>query len=307
MRCDARREVRGPGLAEDLAARVEQDDERVRLSERVQGGRDRLRSKDHPRSPAVGRVVHRCGACRGPTRAGRGRVRLAIVPSRIRPGMLSDSGPVIIAGNRVRTSIRRVMARPRVPRSARVGRRRLGRPSATACSASRASTRRRLATLAPRRLRLRWVGRLRLRRTQVERIGVDDDLAPTRREDPDEGPDGRQVERRHRPAAHLEDLGLADPVDVLDDPELGAIGVLDGRADDLVPVVLATSEALVGRHGLSPGTMPRSVSAWSREPTSRKRTRQPGPSTTASAVAMVSGRASPSRWRTAPATNRRSG
>ena len=52
------------------------------------------------------------------------------------------------------------------------------------------------------------------RRAQVERLGVDDDLAAPRREDPDERPDRRQVELAARPAVDDEDLGLADAVDV---------------------------------------------------------------------------------------------
>ena len=153
----------------------------------------------------------------------------------------------------------------------------------------------RLRVRAPRRLRAVGVGLARSPRSQVERLGVDDDLAATRREDPDEGADGRQVERAVRPAVDGEDLGLADPVDVLDRPELGAVDAAHGAADDLVPVVRAAGEVLVGPDdrlevGAAQARRRRRASS-----TSRNRIRQPGPSATASAVAIVSGRSSPSR------------
>ena len=53
-----------------------------------------------------------------------------------------------------------------------------------------------------------------LRRRQVERLDVDDDLAAARREDPDEVPDGRARRTRRRPAVDEEHLGAARAVDV---------------------------------------------------------------------------------------------
>ena len=52
------RQIVGASLAEDLAARVQQDDRAVGPADLVQRGRDRFGPQDHARSPAVGVVVH---------------------------------------------------------------------------------------------------------------------------------------------------------------------------------------------------------------------------------------------------------
>ena len=52
-------EVDRPGLAEDLAGRVEQDHQRIGPAQLGQGGRDRLGPEDHPGSPAVRRCRRR--------------------------------------------------------------------------------------------------------------------------------------------------------------------------------------------------------------------------------------------------------
>ncbi len=83
---------------------------------------------------------------------------------------------------------------------------------------------------------------------KLECVGVDDDLATSRRKDPDERPYGRQVELAEGPTADEEHLGAAGPVHVLDAAKLAALGVEHGRADDLVPVVLASWQLLAGRH-----------------------------------------------------------
>ena len=77
---------------------------------------------------------------------------------------------------------------------------------------------------------------------EVERLGVDDDLAAARGEDADEGADRRQVERPIRPARDHVDLVLRDAVDIADRPELGPIDTGDRDADHLVPVDLAAGQ-----------------------------------------------------------------
>ena len=51
------------------------------------------------------------------------------------------------------------------------------------------------------------------------------------------------------PPATVEDLGLADAVDVLDGAELGAVDAAHRAADDLVPVVRAPGEVVVRADG----------------------------------------------------------
>src|SRR5262245_24976801 len=53
-----RGELRRSRLAEDLAARVEEDRRRSGMAEGVEGVGDRLGAHDHARSPAIGRVVN---------------------------------------------------------------------------------------------------------------------------------------------------------------------------------------------------------------------------------------------------------
>ena len=77
---------------------------------------------------------------------------------------------------------------------------------------------------------------------EIERLGIDHDLASTRSEDPDERTDRRQVERPEWLPGHHVDLVLPDTVDVLDDPEVAAVDVADGHPDHLVPVHLAARE-----------------------------------------------------------------
>lgn len=100
--------------------------------------------------------------------------------------------------------------------------------------------------MAPGRLRSIRIGRPRPGGAQVERVGVDDDLAASRREDPDERPDRGQVERAERSAGDDERLVLTDAIDVSDGAELGAIDAAHRDADDLVPVVLAPGQLLLG-------------------------------------------------------------
>ena len=90
-------------------------------------------------------------------------------------------------------------------------------------------------------------GSFRLWHLKLEGVGIDDDLAASRRKDPDERPYGRQVELAEGPTADEEHLGAAGPVHVLDAAELAALGVEHGRADHLVPVVLASWQLLAGR------------------------------------------------------------
>ena len=211
---------RADPLVDALVARADEDEMRSRRRgrRRAPGGRPRRPGRAGSRSSPSRRRASSAAAtgsgrriipapppygassterCRPRPHSRRSWMRIAARPcSWIRPGMLSASGPSNIAGNSVRTSISRVMRRvrrlgglgrderrrPRAPRRARRGRRRLG-------------ARRRAPSPAARRLRPVGVGRPRSRRPQVERLGVDDDLAAARREDPDERADGRQVER----------------------------------------------------------------------------------------------------------------
>src|SRR4029079_5572865 len=95
--------------------------------------------------------------------------------------------------------------------------------------------------------RLRPVaGGARFRRRQVERLDVDDDLAASRREHPDERPDRGHVDLAIGPAVDEEHLGATRAVDVADRPQLGAVDAANGRADDLVPEVLAARQLRLG-------------------------------------------------------------
>ena len=106
--------------------------------------------------------------------------------------------------------------------------------------------------------------------------------------------DRGHVELAVRPAVDEEDLGAARAVDVADRPELGAVDAANGRADDLVPEVLAARQLRLGP-GDASRYAPRSSSAASRVVTSAKCRRQPGPSATADDQSMVSGSSLPSR------------
>ena len=124
--------------------------------------------------------------------------------------------------------------------------RRPGRPAARRCPARPAcgsSGEGRTAAAAPS------VGRRGValpRQVRSSASDVDDDLAAARGEDPDERPDRGHVELAVRPAVDEEDLGAARAVDVADRPQLGAVDAADGRADDLVPEVLAAAELRLG-------------------------------------------------------------
>jgi hypothetical protein len=83
-------------------------------------------------------------------------------------------------------------------------------------------------------------------RRQVERLGVGDDLAAPRREDSDERADDREVEVAARPADDLEHVGPAGPVDVTHGSQLGAVGIANRDADQLVPEVRAARQRVRG-------------------------------------------------------------
>ena len=217
--------------------------------QRVERGGDRLGPQDHPRSPAVRRVVHASGAVRGPRRAGRGCGRgqaLLLDPARDALGERAvdhrreEGQDVDLEGHATVSGAGSSAGAAGSGASAASGR--LGGLS------RRRRLRAVLRASRPPARRLRPVGvrRPRSSRSQVERLGVDDDLATPRREDPDERADGGQVEAAERAAVDREDLRLADPVDVAHRPELGPVRAADGTADDLVPVVGAARQVLVG-------------------------------------------------------------
>ena len=171
-------QVVGPAWRKTLAGRVEQD----RPSNRAAAAR---RAPPRP-APAAGPCPRprrtcsrrRSGGARAPSGAGRGPARSRGPRSWIRPGMLSASGPSTIAGKRVRTSISRSSRRLGASRDRRARpARRSSRSDAPSAPRARRTTRRRSAASA----------------LELERLRVDDDLAPPRREDPDEGrtPAGR--------------------------------------------------------------------------------------------------------------------
>ena len=98
-------------LVEALAARVEQDarGRRAGRSDRLEGGRDRLRPQHHARRRRRRGSRRRCGGGRGPT-ARRSCARSSTRPRAMaRPGMTLASGPGKTPGNSVMTSMRRVM------------------------------------------------------------------------------------------------------------------------------------------------------------------------------------------------------
>ena len=225
----------------------------------VEGRGDRLRAKDHARTAAVRRVVDRAMATQAPVaevahpdrdqallldatrdalgersleHAGEERQDVDLeghpgVPGV--PGVPGGSASPSRPGRRGWRGVDRCgVGRPR-------GHRRIGRPAS-----ARPSPR------CPGSVRVGW---MRARLAQVERVGIHDDLAPARREDPDERPNSRQVERADRSAAHDEDLVLGDPIDVLDGPELRAIDASHRRPDHLVPVVGAPGQVLVRPNG----------------------------------------------------------
>ena len=103
--------VGGTLLAEDLADRVEQDDRRVVAVQRLEGGRRSVRARVIIPAPPPYGVSSTDWMPAEPPLAqvmdADGRVPLLLDA----PGMLAASGPSIMAGNRVRTSISRVMAR----------------------------------------------------------------------------------------------------------------------------------------------------------------------------------------------------
>src|SRR5688572_16526682 len=115
----------------------------------------------------------------------------------MRPGMLAASGPLTISGNRVRTSISSAIGRSGRSAAEDVEgvRARLLALASGLRLRGRSGRRLRLAGPRPaaRRSRsLEIVGRAPvLRRGEVERDRVDDDLAPARGEDPDEVADRR--------------------------------------------------------------------------------------------------------------------
>ena len=82
---------------------------------------------------------------------------------------------------------------------------------------------------------------------QPQGFAVHHDLAPGRREDPDNRPDQRHVNLTGRATDH-DDFRTAGPVDVDDLAESGAVDVGDRRADDLVPVELAPRQFLARCH-----------------------------------------------------------
>ena len=182
----------GARLAEDLAARVEQDGERLRAAELVERRRDRLRPEDHARAPAVGRVVDAPMPARGPSAAGRGPgSRRGRAPAS-GPGCSRTAGPRPSPGRGRRRRSRGSWRRPR-PRLA-------GRSAAGVASPASGFAplpwrdqrgRRRCRAAPPAR-------RVDRRRAEVQHRLVDDDLAALRREGRDDRRGPRA--RRTRPA-----------------------------------------------------------------------------------------------------------
>jgi len=81
---------------------------------------------------------------------------------------------------------------------------------------------------------------------KVQGLCVDDDLAPTRSEDPDERTHRGNVKRPVGTATDDVHLILSDPIDVLDDTQFRAVHATNGRADHLMPVDLAAAQFGVG-------------------------------------------------------------
>ena len=221
------RQLGGACLAEHLAARVEQDGERLR----ARGARRALARPAPAGGPS--RRPRRTGVsstlrCRPRPQRRRSWTRTSTRPrSCVRPGMLSDSGPSTIAGKRQTTSISRVMASPSPPRRRRRG---------VASSVSR---------FAPlpcrdqrgRRRSRRAAGRASTGAAPRSRMPSSTTISPrSGREGRDDLPDRGHVELPHRAAADHVDLGLAGPVHVRDGAEDDARGITHRRPDDLVPV-----------------------------------------------------------------------
>ena len=303
-RCGSRGELAAARLAEDLAAGVEQDRDGVRPAPlRRAPPRPAPAAGPCPRRRRTGRR-RRCGAGRGPTPAGRGRgSRPGRAPGSA-PGCCRRAGPSNIAGNSVMTSISSVMAaaaRPRRPRlrawhraassvavgvSVAVVGRRVRRRGAFGRSGSgvfdfagRRSSESASTTISPRRgAKTRMKARTTGRSKGATVAAVHHAARRSRRRGRCRGPCRARrrpcrARRRPRPRASSTRRGRA--------PRRARRRPRDTRS--------------------------RSVSAASREVTSRKRRRQPGPSATASADAIVSGSSRPSRCSTVPGTKRVSG
>ena len=204
-------------------------------------------AEDHPRSPTVRRVVDRAMPADAP-------VAQVVDPDRGKTLLLDPAGDargerpfehrreerqdVDLEGHASGSAGRRADRAPRPP--GRVPRPLCRRPGPVRRPMPRATSAPATGCLGTIRIR-----RARPGRTQIERRGVDHDLAAARSEDPDERADGRQVEAPIGAAVDGEHLGLADPVDVLDRAELLAIDAANGTADDLVPVVRPAGQVLV--------------------------------------------------------------
>ena len=160
--------------------------------------RDDVGAQDHARPPAVGVVVDRPVPAEAPLGAGRGRGRSARPRSRIRPGMLSPSGPSTIAGNSVRTSTssgirRRVAGAAPAEPGAR------GSRAGPALRRLRSALGLRTASCGRRSRGPDVVVVVDGTRVEVERVEVHDQLAALRREVGDDPRDARA--RRSRRAA----------------------------------------------------------------------------------------------------------
>ena len=293
----SRGEVGGARLAEDLADRIEQDRRRVRAPQGVDARPPPARGAGPCPLPRRTARRRRRGAGRAPTRAGRGRGSSARPRSWIRPGMLSDSGPSSIAGKERQDVDLEGHAR-------RLGRSSGGSPGACpgldALALGRARRRGRLAAGPGRRVRERGARR--------SSDSASTTISPRR---------GAKIRMNARTAGRSklpngppstdEHLGLADAIDVVDRAELGAVDAADRRADDLVPVVAAPGQVLVGADdrfevGAAQPVRRVAVGRPRRSGSASRDRRRP-----ASADAIVSGRSSPSRKRTRAATKRSSG
>src|SRR5664279_420447 len=142
-----------------------------------------------------------------------------------RPGILSANGPDSIPEKRVRTSIS-------------IGRRLVSAAPGSASSGSGTGGSRRVNG------RLLHLGRVDYPVVaQTESLAVNDDLAPSRVEDPDHGLDQSNVSLAGRTTDH-DHVRPAGPVHVHDLAENRVVNVLHGRADDLMPIELAPRQFL---------------------------------------------------------------
>ena len=192
------------------------------------------------------------------------------------PGCSAASGPANIAGKSVRTSISRVMRSGSADSAGSAG------SDGSARSGAPSVGRRRVGAAPSARLPARRLGTVRIRRRASAAVAgratsASTTISPRR---------GAKIRMNARTAGRSklpngaavdgEHLGLADPVDVLDRPELLAVDAADGAADDLVPVVAA--------RGPGPRRAGRPIRDTRRgarrrrraSVTSRKRSRQPG-------------------------------